>query len=722
MRLKGISPIEQHAEKAFLGLFLVAGLGVLAWQFVGQESTVKVGKDEVRLADAYARIDEERKRTDARIRAAAPEGMPSLENAAALQQLAEFETRYRGPVSPAPQLAVALDRAGPTVTGSSVSPRDLVQLNEVVAPAPGAPVAGAYMAAIDPGEARADPAVAAVLPAEAPFDKGWVSVETSFDGTALRAALGTDPDSDGPIRAIPKNWWDSGMSIFAVLMERQTLRPDGSWSAPEPVKPMPGRPSLADQLDGLNTAVRIKDVARWSNEQAGAVRRPDFYAIQVGESWAPPTERDQRLAEQGDKESRVRTLMAQRADKIRRRDAIARELQSLGGGGTSPGPRPPGGPGGGGGGAGAPGRPGGGGGGAAPPPSGGGNTANESRRRSLQGTLDRLNREIAQHEADLRDLGQNVGDPNQPAPVVPVQGGRAPAGEPVLDTQSLRIWAHDVHVQRGATYRYRVRLALNNPYFGHAAAMLPAQAPLAAKGVMYTPFSDWSEPVQVDPETYLFFTSASEDDTGARAATAKAEVYQFRWGFWRRGQAVLEPGDSVLTDIRVPDMSKMPAEPVPGADPVPAPGAGRPGAAPGGAGRPGGRPDGPGGRPDAPADPVVPPGQRPRPVNVPMIGVPVSDPTILLGVGSMPEVDADGRQVAVQQIYLRDPGGQVVVRVPDDERSSSAYQRVSSSADRGEREQSRPADQPRNPASPQDAPPAPGARPSPDAVPPMPGG
>ncbi|MBY0260822.1 MAG: hypothetical protein K2Q20_00660, partial [Phycisphaerales bacterium] len=60
MRLKGINPLEQHAEKAFLGLFLVAGLGVLAWQFVGKENTVKVGKDDVRLADAYAKVDEER--------------------------------------------------------------------------------------------------------------------------------------------------------------------------------------------------------------------------------------------------------------------------------------------------------------------------------------------------------------------------------------------------------------------------------------------------------------------------------------------------------------------------------------------------------------------------------------------------------------------------------------------------------------------------------------
>lgn len=725
MRLKGINPLEQHAEKAFLGLFLVAGLGVLAWQFVGKENTVKVGKDDVRLADAYAKVDEERKRTDIRIRQASPDGLPPIDAAVAVKQLADFEAKYRGPVAPAPALAAALDKGGLGLKGESPVARDLVALAEVQAPAPALPTAGAYMAAIDPTEAK-DPEVAAVLPPAAPMDKAWVSVESVFDGAALRTALGADPDGDGPIRAMPKNWWDGSVFVLAVQMERQALKPDGTWTDAEPVKAMPGRAVVGD-LDKLNTATQIKEASRWSAERADEVRRPDFYAIQVGDTWAPPSERERRLGEEGDKAQRVKTKYQQRGEKIRQRDALAKQLQGVGGapaGGGGGGGRPGGGPGAGG----RPNPP-------VPPGPGGGGQPDDPRKRSLQASIDRLNGEIAKLESELRDLGEKVGDPAQAGGAGnPAQAPKPGAIEAaLLDNAGMRVWAHDVFVERGKTYRYRVRLALNNPYFGHGAAMLPAQAALASKGVWYTPTSEWSAPVCVDPETYLFFTSATPDDPGTRIASARAEVYQFRWGYWRKGQATLEPGDSVSTEVRVPDLSKVVME-QPAADPAMAPG--------GGGGRPGGLPPPPRGLPGGPGGPAggrdpAPgagaggdpaagnqggPGRAPKPVAVPMVGVAVTDPTLMLGVTTAQAVDTDGKPRNVQQVYLREPSGQVVVRVPELERQEATYRRVADSAERGERDQGKTQGNDRPPGgNPAPAGPARPA-PTPDGVPPSPGG
>ena len=726
MRLKGINPLEQHAEKAFLGLFLVAGLGVLAWQFVGKENTVKVGKEDVRLADAYAKVDEERKRTDARIRLANPDGLPPVDADVAVKQLADFEAKYRGPVAPAPALVAALDTGGLGLKGESPVARDLAALGEIEPPAPALPSVGAYMAAIDPIEAK-DPEVAAVLPAAAPMDKAWVSVESVFDGAALKAALSADPDGDGPNRAMPKNWWDGSMVVLAVQMERQTLKPDGTYTDAEPVKTMPGRTVVAE-LDKLNTAMQIKDAGRWASENAAYVRRPDFYAIQVGDAWAPPSERERRLGEEGDKAQRVKTKYSQRTDKLRQRDALAKQLQGLGGGG-GPGGGGGGRPGGGGG-AGAPGRP-------TPPAAPGGGGAggqDDPRKRSLQASVDRLNADIARLESELRELGEKVGDPAQGAAgsaAVPTKPGVTEAS--LLDNPAVRVWGHDVHVERGKTYRYRVRLALNNPYFGHGAAMLPAQAALASKGVWYTPMSEWSTPVRVDPETYLFFTSATPDDPGTRIASARAEVYQFRWGYWRKGQTTLEPGDAVNTEVRVPDFSKIVVE-TPAADPTAQPGGGRPGGLPSGPGRgaPGGGSPG-GGRDPAPGsgtgDPTPggqggPGGQgRPvRPVGVPMVGVAVSDPTIMLGVTTAQAVDAEGKPRNVQQVYLREPAGQVVIRVPELERQESIYRRVSDSSERGERDQGKtqPLDRPGTGPTGTPGPTRPNQ--PPDGVPPSPGG
>jgi hypothetical protein len=151
MRLKGISPIEQNAEKVFAGIFVVALLGVLALQFVGKENKVKVGKDEVSIAEAYPQIAREAKKTDQLVKAPDPANLPNAGSDDAVKQFAQFDARYMGPVSPSKSLSVPLDRSqGGLAFSTSKDERNTAPLAVLEVPAPSTPVGAPYLGEVHP--------------------------------------------------------------------------------------------------------------------------------------------------------------------------------------------------------------------------------------------------------------------------------------------------------------------------------------------------------------------------------------------------------------------------------------------------------------------------------------------------------------------------------------------------------------------------------------------
>src|SRR4029078_257798 len=108
----------------------------------------------------------------------------------------------------------------------------------------------------------------------------------------------------------------------------------------------------------------------------------------------------------------------------------------------------------------------------------------------------------------------------------PGSPGQAPAAKPLLENPDVQVWVHDLNVEPGKVYRYRVKLAVSNPFFGRGSALLPDQQDLAKNALLYGQPSEWSEPVRVLDDQYYFITSAAEADaTGAARATA--EVFKF---------------------------------------------------------------------------------------------------------------------------------------------------------------------------------------------------
>lgn len=108
---------------------------------------------------------------------------------------------------------------------------------------------------------------------------------------------------------------------------------------------------------------------------------------------------------------------------------------------------------------------------------------------------------------------------------------------------TVRVWAADLTMRPGKTYRHKLLVAAINPLYAvprlapeqmeeHQGkpALLPTQSEIDAM--------PWSEPVTVEPEVRFFFTSGS--DTRARVA-----IFRRIAGELRKGEFAVEPGDMI---------------------------------------------------------------------------------------------------------------------------------------------------------------------------------
>ncbi len=704
MKLKGISVFEQHVEKIFAGIIFVALLAILAWQFLAGPATVTVNKAQVPLNGAWSAVAEEARRVQSRLNANQP---PDGEGgSAAIEQIVSFNDKFRGPVTPSRQLAVAIgDKASLGAVGGEIA-TTITPLGELTVPAPAAPYGSSHLTLISPAEAMGKPEVAAILPAAMPFDKAGVTVETTFSGIELQDALTLDPDGvEGPARPMPRHWWDGAIQIVDAELQREELGANGQWIGLTTIAPLPGRFSLREDLaESFDGAAQLKERARMATVHAELIRRPQYYASAMGEKWTTPAERreaDDRLVAQAgvaDEASRVRRQVESRREDLQR---VQQELASVGGGSTRapdapPRPSPPPnstgkGPGGGGGG----------GSGERPQPP----RENDQRRRTLERQVERFTSEVATLIERLRNMGEDVSMYGAEMQNPAAGAGGAAEGQvegPLLENPSVRIWAHDVFVERGKTYRYRLVVVLNNPMFGQANVMVPEQKQWAEAAVIRSAPSEWSEPVRVDDETYFFITSANATDRMNRTASARAEMFIFKWGRWRKGDVQLEPGDRLRADVKYQDIRDLVAQlpmGLPDQPGMPAPIAVLPGQ-PGG-GRQASAPPAPSPPPNpSQVDRRTQPGQNPAPVPPPAgnrqdpQGGPWPAPlqtltervavdAILLSVAPAQAVEAGTRTRSGMVAFLRDALGQIVPRYPDAERGSIVLARLERSATQG---------------------------------------
>lgn len=161
-----------------------------------------------------------------------------------------------------------------------------------------------------------------------------------------------------------------------------------------------------------------------------------------------------------------------------------------------------------------------------------------------------------------RQPGQRPGmapppTPRQPGQLAPPAfpgdrggwGQQPPMIEPGMDPQAdiglptnLEVWGHDINVQPGATYRYRILVGVFNPLFRQP-NLHEEQAHMRNEITLLSTPSPWSDPVVVEPELYVFLTQVPRD----QAATF--EVWRNVNSIWRNREfANVSPG-SVVGDF-----------------------------------------------------------------------------------------------------------------------------------------------------------------------------
>lgn len=681
MKVKGINPIEQNVEKIVLGVAGAALLGVVAMQLLGG-SSVEVGGDSVPLDRAYAPVKEEALRVTAQM----TEENPSTPEVPVIDLLGEYQSRATSPIAVRTQLApmgpsMALSTAA---TAPDAPPIQDAVYAGITVPAPAAPMAYSFRSTLNPIQVARNPELAAIVPVAQPHDKAAVTVETTFNGRAVQEMLRADPDgAAGPARPIPLRWWQDGLEVVAVRAERQTQSGNGQWSDPEPVKPLPGQMDLLTPTNPNErfNPVTIRTVVSTARQMSSRILRPDYFDVLAGQPWMPPSAAAKVEAIEA-RRPEIDRLRNQRRE-MERQIAIQQQLLEQAGGGE---------------------RNNAGGHGASPPttrqPA---NTTANPQVQAIRGRIATLEEQLVRNEDELSDIG------------VDLQGKIIPSWEedenaldfslPSVENPEVRLWVHDARVEPGAVYRYRMQVVFNNPFFGNAAALLPDQQSLAAEPFLFGQWSEWGQPTGVEQDRYYFVTAASVSDALGAAPRAQVEVFEFYYGFWRRGTANLSGGDVVTASLELPAPELRPIY-----DLTQAPGAttSTPGST-SSPNQPTSRPpaeetegervlrerrerqgQATGNSPGSPATPAALPAiaalATPGPESLPV----TPTDAVLLDVTTLPGGQDTGMagvaaRTVVQAIF-RNAAGRIETRSPDTDRTAATYRRLRQSAEEGLRQ------------------------------------
>ena len=545
MSAKGISWIEANFEKLIVVIMLLAFLVVLIFQFVLQSSAVDVGGSKVPLAKAFEPAERAAERLQSQINDPDPALPPAIET----RDLgAEFERALSGGVVDSEQFLslgdpLALEvTAGDTVFASG-------EYAPFEPPVPSEPKAASYRATLDPYAVESIEGLAALLPSEQPFDTPWVSIQGSFSGKELKAAYERDPDgASGVVSPLPTSWWNEGVGVLAVEVERQRRDVDGNWGNAEVVSRMPGSMSLLDDLDEKTTNYRqLQSIGSQAARNEDVLLRPEFVSILEGEQWVPPAELPDP-SEIGGIKDQIKTFERQLAtidrDIAQKTAALTGQNQtsnrrenreSEGGGGSDQDRRN------------------------AARNNSNTNTQNnedsgqaDARTRSIQTQIDQLNTRREGVVAQLTALGWQPSGQTSAAEAYDRE--QYEHATPLLDTDKVSYWVHDLNVDAGATYRYRTRLVFVNPLYGRKSSLDESLHELADAKLVRSDWSDWSQPVGVSWDEYFFLTNATSPDVGNIGKTsATAELYKFYYGYWRKSVVSLEPGDVFAGEISLPE-------------------------------------------------------------------------------------------------------------------------------------------------------------------------
>jgi hypothetical protein len=115
---------------------------------------------------------------------------------------------------------------------------------------------------------------------------------------------------------------------------------------------------------------------------------------------------------------------------------------------------------------------------------------------------------------------------------------------------AVRVWAHDITAEPGATYRYRMVVALVNPLFQRQ-AVPPEQRQQHFNKIALGPDlqatgQGWTDPVAIDEDRHFFMVEGR-----AQQNQATLDVWRLQGGEWHNRQFTAQAGDPIGGVIEV---------------------------------------------------------------------------------------------------------------------------------------------------------------------------
>jgi hypothetical protein len=110
----------------------------------------------------------------------------------------------------------------------------------------------------------------------------------------------------------------------------------------------------------------------------------------------------------------------------------------------------------------------------------------------------------------------------------------------------VRVWGHDPTVAPGKTYRYRLRVSVLNPLFRRSEVAPEQRQKYMNMLDLDSVYSDWTEPVRVEPARHFFVVGTAE-----QGGLAEVEVWRIFNGRWRSRRFQVAPGDPMGERVTV---------------------------------------------------------------------------------------------------------------------------------------------------------------------------
>ena len=596
MKMKNIGFFEAHFEKFLVGAaLLVIAVSIYYFTF-SNPNQIELNSQPVGPSEVDSVVYNEAQRLQAQL--SSDHVADPLKSLKVPDYTANFVGKLGQPATPVTEFPIAL---GNTPMNAGGTPPPITQdkpFFQPEIPTPTVIAQAADMGAINDAEVESIPELKTIVGEQPPYDTAWVSVVGQFSMQDMLKQL--TQEEDDTHRMIPPEWWKTTFAIVDVQMARQQQNADGTWPADdkfEVVASLPGKLSFRG-VPRDPTPQQASEYLKLINQYRGVVIQQPFYELANDRVWVAPEPVDETaVVASGDTQEQIKELERQMRLKMARVKIIEQQITRL----KAPrgGNRPAGGA-----------RPGGGGleglegvsgefgefGPSAPSRpttrSSGANSILERRVQRLNEQADKIKLELnelqAQHKAlmtgedptkatpagrrttatrrgatpyggefgEFGEFGAEfMGEFGEFGPGGPAGGAAAPrrtsdAAVNILGTETVDLWATDLGVEPGKTYRYKMRVTVVNVLFRKPGLPEAQQKFNDDKFLVDSDWSDWSKPVSIEKVQHFFVMSASPQPEPGQATF---EIWKFFNGQWFRNEFSVHPGDPIGGKTTVTD-------------------------------------------------------------------------------------------------------------------------------------------------------------------------